>query len=813
MSEQDGMPEEKLSYKPLAASARGPGCCDKCQAAVVEFFIFFAWVCLEVTNVILHVFYGISALCTKFWDMLTCSCVDKDSKHVVIVGASFGGLAAQRSLSKIRGLKVTLVDFKDYFEYTPGALRCLVQPSWLNHLTKPLPSSNNEVVTAAMTGISGDAVVLQGPKGEFKLPYDCLVLAIGSTYAAPIKPVQTESTLAVRTATLTAAAAKLKAANKVIVIGAGAVGVELVGEILTVYPDKQVVVVDFAPTILPGFDEGASKYAIAWFEKMGVELMLGEAIDKIEEMQIVLKSGPTITADVVYKCVGVMPNTDVLKGTSFEGKGFRGSVEVNDFLQIEGYSNVFCVGDMMSHASRELKLGHTAEVNGHLAAHNIEASLTGEPLAKYPNGVTGADWTPKIYCLSLGKYSAVVAFNGLVLSGWYVAVFKWLLEWTKVAAAAERPIGVFFWWMADESSNLLSRTIVPPAGKVPVDPRGKSRLWCNNCFLDFLMVNWLDFQLMADLSMLFLRIVAASLIVHHGLQKTGNPEGFATNVIAAYFPFLPFDPLFWTYLSAGFELVGSFCLVVGLFVRPAAMFLAGTMMVAVTFQLLSQGLQGYPFGQPPSGPAYTFEPALSFLAITGHIFLSGPGQFAVQPHFPSKKWLREHTHPIFSVLKEPLFSLFSDLGMLVLRIVAASLIVHHGLQKTGNPEGFATNVIAAYFPFLPFDPLFWTYLSAGFELVGSFCLVVGLFVRPAAMFLAGTMMVAVTFQLLSQGLQGYPFGQPPSGPAYTFEPALSFFVVTFRILTAGPGRFGLQTCCQPVRDVKVAPSGSSGDLV
>ena len=139
-----------------------------------------------------------------------------------------------------------------------------------------------------------------------------------------------------RTATLTAAAAKLEAASKVIVIGAGAVGVELVGEILTVYPGKHVIVVDFANTILPGFDEYASKYTLAWLEAHGVELMLGTAIDKIEETQIVLKSGATITADVVYKCVGVMPNTSVLKGTSFEGKGFRGSVEVNDYLQVAG---------------------------------------------------------------------------------------------------------------------------------------------------------------------------------------------------------------------------------------------------------------------------------------------------------------------------------------------------------------------------------------------------------------------------------------------------------------------------------------------
>eukprot|EP00966_Prymnesium_polylepis_P240956 5572652-Prymnesium_polylepis.1 len=460
-----------------------------------------------------------------------------------------------------------------------------------------------------MVGADGKAVKLRDADGkESEMPYDYLVLATGSTYAAPIKPIQSEPTLLARAATLTTAAAKLEAASTVIVIGAGAVGIELVGEILTVYPTKHVIVVDFAKAILPGFDEAASKYTFAWLERAGVELMLGEAIDKIEETYIKLKSGKKVDADVVYKCVGVMPNTSMLKETPFAGKGFRESVEVNDFLQIEGYPNVYCVGDMMSHPSKELKLGHTAEVNAHLVAHNILNDLNADPLLKYPVGVTGADWTPKIFCLSLGKYDAVLGFNGLILGGWFVAVIKWTLEWTKVQAAAERPVGIFFWWFADSFSNLLSRTVLPPPEKAHlVDPRPRSRLACPHPFLNFLMVNWLDYPLFEDMGMLFLRVVTASLMVHHGLDKLNNPHGFADNVIAPYFPFLPFDPLFWTYLSASFELGGSFCFVVGVFVRPAAGCLAGTMVNAIAFQLMKFGLQNWPFGQSGHGAAYTFE--------------------------------------------------------------------------------------------------------------------------------------------------------------------------------------------------------------
>ena len=106
--------------------------------------------------------------------------------------------------------------------------------------------------------------------------------------------------------------------------------------------------------------------------------------------------------------------------------------------------------------------GHTAEVNGHLAAHNILALVKGQPLLPYPLGAVGAAVTPKIFCLSLGRYDASLGFNRLVINGAVPAVFKWLLEWTKVAAAERRPIGTVFWLVADYMSNLLSRTVLTP---------------------------------------------------------------------------------------------------------------------------------------------------------------------------------------------------------------------------------------------------------------------------------------------------------------------------------------------------------------
>ena len=73
----------------------------------------------------------------------------------------------------------------------------------------------------------------------------------------------------------------------------------------------------------------------------------------------------------------------------------------------------------------------------------------------------GGPRSPRIFCVSLGPHDGVVAFNQLVvggglLSGAVVAVLKWMLEWTKVAACAERPVGVLFWHIADATSTFLT---------------------------------------------------------------------------------------------------------------------------------------------------------------------------------------------------------------------------------------------------------------------------------------------------------------------------------------------------------------------
>jgi NADH dehydrogenase FAD-containing subunit len=447
------------------------------HSVLVDGSIWLIWAVLEAIDFVLVQLFQVYSLVKVANTQPTIT--SKKKPHVVIVGASFAGLTVQRHLtSHLKDeVDVTVVDMKTYFEYLPGVLRCFVEPSHFSQISCPLSIlRDTTVVTGQVVAVDAAKRGEDQTKNQVKLNdgrklvFDYLVVAAGSTYTAPIKATTSTKLLTERQEQWNRAAADLAAAKIIVIIGAGAVGVELAGEILTEYPGKRLVMIDMASTILPGFRQETVEYATKWLKTNGAELKLGAPLKELSEKDVVFEDGTKLEVDLIYKCTGGAPNSSFLKsgslGTSVRGP--KGAVVVNDHLQVDGFPHVFCAGDICYHAeSNELKLGHTAQVNAHLVSQNLARLVHSSPeetevlLLNYPSGVVGNSVTPKIYCLSLGKYDATLAMNAMVLSGGFVAVLKWLLEWTQTAAAAQRPIGVLFWFVGDEVSNFLGRTILP----------------------------------------------------------------------------------------------------------------------------------------------------------------------------------------------------------------------------------------------------------------------------------------------------------------------------------------------------------------
>ena len=460
------------------------------HAAAVDGTIWLLWVILNTVDALLVALQKIASFADVITtDATACDHANNDSTsgpaRIVIVGASFAGLGTYRDLLRHRAsdeIEITVIDYKDYFEYTPGILRAFVEPNHLSSLTCPLSALNKKEASRFVQGevIGVDTTTqMVALKDGNQIPYDYLIVATGSTYPGPIKATTSQSTLAQRQLSINQSARDIDAANTIIIIGGGAVGVELAAEIVDKYPNRQkhVVIIDVAPTILPGFRQHTVNYAVRWLEDNGVELRLNTSFERIDDASVTLSDGTKLSADVIFKCFGAAPATASKYGgrlLSDSPNGPKGSTVVNNHLQVKGHKNIFAAGDVCFHSkSDELKLAHTAHVNASLVALNVlrlvRAAKNGmkslsrghDGLLSYPDGLFGNKQTPTIYNVSLGKYDASLGFNALVMNGPIPAVVKWLIEYTQVAVAANRPIGVVFWIVADWASFFLGRTVLP----------------------------------------------------------------------------------------------------------------------------------------------------------------------------------------------------------------------------------------------------------------------------------------------------------------------------------------------------------------
>lgn len=105
----------------------------------------------------------------------------------------------------------------------------------------------------------------------------------------------------------------------------------------------------------------------------------------------------------------------------------------------------------------------------------------------------------------------------------------------------------------------------------------------------------------------------------------------------------------------------------------------------------------------------------------------------------------------------------------ILRAVIGIMMVHNGLDKLSDIEGFAQAYVA--YLGLPF-PIFLSYVAAYTELIGAPLVAIGLFTRPAALGLFGTMCVAMYHHISVAG-----FSIPYLELSAIYAAAFLFFLI------------------------------------
>jgi len=139
-----------------------------------------------------------------------------------------------------------------------------------------------------------------------------------------------------------------------------------------------------------------------------------------------------------------------------------------------------------------------------------------------------------------------------------------------------------------------------------------------------------------EAAFLFMRLAAASVMIHHGQEKILSAEAFTRFAIDKYFAFLPAiggKRVVWAYFSGGVQAVGPILLSLGVFSRLAAVSLAGTMVGASYYSFVTTGLEGFPLSKMaakvPVFHNYGFETPVLYLAIFALVAAAGPGKLSV----------------------------------------------------------------------------------------------------------------------------------------------------------------------------------------
>lgn len=405
--------------------------------------------------------------------------------RIVILGGGFGGVYTARHLQKLAGswrpIEITLVNRDNYFLMTPLLFEAgsgVLEPRHSVNPIRPL-LQRTRFVEAEIQGVDFDRrVVIAAPTPDevYEIPYDQLVIAVGGVTNTSLVPgsehAMTFKTLGdaifIRNHTIdlferadVERDPRRKAAMlSFVVVGAGLVGTELVGE-LTVFvghvadsyrnidrKDIRIELIEAGKKIVPEMDTELTDYAAKVLERRGVRIRVNTKVDRIEPHQIHLKAGdgqPTeaIAADTIVVATGVKPSP-LVDGLQLE-KDRKGRIIVDGTMLAKGRTNVWALGDCASipnpndpdgrpypqlaqHALREAKV----------LARNIMHSLNNEPLEPFI-------YSNKGVLAALGHYRGVGRVYELRIYG-FLAWWVWRTYYVMQMPQWPRRIRIIIDW-------------------------------------------------------------------------------------------------------------------------------------------------------------------------------------------------------------------------------------------------------------------------------------------------------------------------------------------------------------------------------
>lgn len=301
--------------------------------------------------------------------------IARASNGIVIVGGGFGGLACAKALGNT-GIPVALIDRSNYHLFAPLLYQVATAALSPADIARPIRRiltrfQNIRVIMGEVETVDVEKrrVVL---KDADALPFEVLVLATGSQYSyfghedwAAVAPglkglndarlIRSRLLEAFEKAELSSDPAEKSALMTTAIVGGGPTGVEMAGSVaeLARYAvardfrridprSARVVLLEAGPRVLPAFPASLSDYAHKALERLGVTVLIGHKVERVEPGAIVANS-QRIAASTIVWAAGVEASSAALWLRATRDR--LGRLAVNADLSVVGLDGIYVVGD------------------------------------------------------------------------------------------------------------------------------------------------------------------------------------------------------------------------------------------------------------------------------------------------------------------------------------------------------------------------------------------------------------------------------------------------------------------------------------
>jgi NADH dehydrogenase len=431
--------------------------------------------------------------------------------RLVVLGGGYAGAYCARALE--RALRpseatITVIDSQNYFVIYPLLVEAgtgSVEPRHaVVSIRAFLRRASFRIGEAAGLDLDRREVICRLPAGagEDRVPYDHLVIALGSTTRLPPVPGLREHAFQMKSL-MDAVALRDRAIGLLeladitddpdlrrrllgfVIVGANFTGAEVAGELdaflraaLREYhsikrSDIRITLIDHGNRILSALDEELSRYAEDNLRRRGIDILLHQTVSAIDEHSATLKDGRIIPAATTIWAAGIAP-PPVLASFGLPTDE-RGYLICERDLRVKGHPELWGIGDCAVNADPTGQpypaTAQHAVREGAWAARNIARVLRGrDPL---PCNIRSRG-----SLAALGCRTGVATVFGIKLSGfpaWWLWRTVYLLKMPGIARklriALDWTLELFFGRdLVQLGVHRLERTPAPTATTRPRAP-------------------------------------------------------------------------------------------------------------------------------------------------------------------------------------------------------------------------------------------------------------------------------------------------------------------------------------------------------